>query len=397
MKPVIVGIDPGTTSAFAVLDLHGEIMRIHSKKEMRLSELKRSILEVGKPLIVSTDKSTVPVNVEKIAASFGCKIHEPERDLTKKEKLKILSKIKIKTKNIHEKDALASAIHTYKSLSKQFLKIDSILSSLGLEYYSDKIKEMISNKTAKNIQEAIERVLKKKKIEEPILVREDNRDFKSLSQKYQKKLKELKKSHDILKIYSDRLENKVKNLEKQKNQLLEEEKKKNDEMRKKVLKDKEIKSRDIMIKQLQFELKKERKSSKIYKQQLAKDNEIQDIIDETHVPIIPVNNFSKESIMKAHREYGLKDQVVWFERVRISKRAARTLISLQPRLIIAKLDEEIEKMLKNARIPVVGLEPEKRIYYASLPEEDIRHLIKRSERKNFLQWLNKYKKRTEAT
>lgn len=391
MKPVIVGIDPGTTAAFAVIDLNGQVLKVHSKKEMDSFELKRSILESGKPLIIAVDKARMPQNVEKIAASFGCKIYEPDEDLSKEEKDDIVKKIELK--NQHEKDALASALHAYKSLSRQFSKIDSTLSSLGLESYSDRIKEMISNKTAKNIAEAIEKVLEKKEEPQPIIQKTEVIDWKNTAENYQRKCSDIKKRYEILRIYSEKMDERAKSLEKQKQQMLGDERIKNDEMRKQVIKDKEIKSRDIMIKQLQYELKKERNASEAYKQKLAKEDETEEMRKQGYVPVIPVKDFSREQILRAHREFGVTDEIIWFENTRPSKQAARAIISLNPRLIIGKFDKEIEKMLKNAGLAIIDLIPEKKLYYASLPEEDIEHLIKSSERKNFLDWLESYRRR----
>ncbi len=118
-KPLVVGIDPGNTSAVAALDLEGELVFLESRKEFSRPEIIERIIEEGHPVIVSCDKEEMPSNVEKIASSLGATRFEPEEDLPvqRKEELGIGD-------NSHEKDAHASALHAYKSLSKQFRKIN---------------------------------------------------------------------------------------------------------------------------------------------------------------------------------------------------------------------------------------------------------------------------------
>ena len=47
-KPwLIVGIDPGTTVAYAILDLNGTVIKTLSKKELDLSSLITEIIKLG--------------------------------------------------------------------------------------------------------------------------------------------------------------------------------------------------------------------------------------------------------------------------------------------------------------------------------------------------------------
>ncbi|MBC5793067.1 MAG: DUF460 domain-containing protein [Nanohaloarchaea archaeon] len=118
-RPLIVGIDPGNTSAVAALDLEGELVFLESRLEFSRSEIIQKIIEVGHPVVVSCDKADMPSNVEKIASSLGANRFEPEEDLPKQRKEELG-----RGDNSHEKDAHASALHAYKSLRKQFRKIN---------------------------------------------------------------------------------------------------------------------------------------------------------------------------------------------------------------------------------------------------------------------------------
>ena len=47
-KLLIAGIDPGTTTAYALLDLKGNIVRVESSKEFNLNTLIKKITDIKK-------------------------------------------------------------------------------------------------------------------------------------------------------------------------------------------------------------------------------------------------------------------------------------------------------------------------------------------------------------
>lgn len=145
------------TTAVAVVDLNGRVIAVKSKKEFKKQEILEFISQYGKPLIVATDKKKPPKFVEKIASTCGCILFSPRNDMQVEEKNVITKEFGL---SVHEKDAVASAKYAYKNYILQFSKIDTSLSSLGLGKYGDKVKEMILLRKAKNIAEAIERVVK---------------------------------------------------------------------------------------------------------------------------------------------------------------------------------------------------------------------------------------------
>jgi len=46
---IIVGIDPGTTTAFAVLTLDGELRKLHSSRTISIPDVIEMIAEEGRP------------------------------------------------------------------------------------------------------------------------------------------------------------------------------------------------------------------------------------------------------------------------------------------------------------------------------------------------------------
>jgi hypothetical protein len=71
------------------------------------------------------------------------------------------------------------------------------------------------------------------------------------------------------------------------------------------------------------------------------------------------------------------------------------LTSLKPKVVIGEIDKEIKDMLvKRGIIAIDSITPEERIYYAAVSPEKIENEVNNVERKNFLGWLEDYRKRT---
>ncbi len=124
MQPLIIGLDPGTTTAYAILDSNRDIIKVASRRNIKLSTIIRDIIRYGKPLLVGTDKEKIPRLVKKFSLATGAKIVGPFEDRTVKEKRLSAT---IKTKNEHETDALACAFYAYDKYGNTFRKIKNNL------------------------------------------------------------------------------------------------------------------------------------------------------------------------------------------------------------------------------------------------------------------------------
>ncbi|MBR9682765.1 MAG: DUF460 domain-containing protein [Candidatus Aenigmarchaeota archaeon] len=391
MKPVIIGFDPGLTSAFAVVSLNGDILKLKSDRELTFPTIKEEVIKLGRPVLLAIDKASTGTSAEKLASSLGCNIWKPESDMLVDDKDDITSEKNVS--NDHERDALASALVVYNQYEILFRKIDSILNTRDLLSFSDDVKAMIIEKKVSSIDEAIDKILDVE-VQEELQKKEPDRkiDWEGLAKGLRRKVKENQRRYDILKIYTEKLEEKLKLLEKQKKTYMDEEREKNMEARTEVMKVKEIKAKDILIKQLQFELNKQRNIKMAYERKVGREDEVKLLEEEGCVPVIPVNNFDADEITNANLEYGLTDQVVWFKDIKPSKRAARALIACGPRIVIADFNNEIREMLENADIIIVtDIDVKMTDYYAAVSEDDLEFALKDNERVNFLDWLVDYK------
>lgn len=133
-EPLFVGVDPGSTSAVAAVNLEGELELLESARELPKHEIIKMIIETGKPVVVACDTEKMPSTVEKVASSLGARKFEPEEDLPKQRKQELG-----KGDNSHEKDAAASAYHAFKQYRRRVRKIKKRQQETGEDL--DKVAE----------------------------------------------------------------------------------------------------------------------------------------------------------------------------------------------------------------------------------------------------------------
>lgn len=115
---LIVGIDPGTTTAFAALDLDGNLLHLQSSRQMTISDVIEALYKVGKPLIIASDVQEMPFTVEKIRRSFSAIAFSPKQDTSVETKVELTGPFEYQ--NDHERDALSAALDAYRHYRHKF-------------------------------------------------------------------------------------------------------------------------------------------------------------------------------------------------------------------------------------------------------------------------------------
>nr|WP_208288467.1 DUF460 domain-containing protein [Halobacterium sp. R2-5] len=105
---VFVGVDPGTTTAVALVALDGRLLDVTSTRTADTAEVIEWIIERGRPVVVAADVTPMPATVEKIRASFDAAGWTPDSDLPIDEK-------QHRTReegydDDHQRDAMAAAL-----------------------------------------------------------------------------------------------------------------------------------------------------------------------------------------------------------------------------------------------------------------------------------------------
>jgi predicted RNase H-like nuclease (RuvC/YqgF family) len=119
--PIVVGIDPGTTTAVATVGLDGEVLDVLSTRTADTAAVIEWIIERGRPILIGADVTPMPETVEDIRRSFDAAGWVPDRDLAVDVK-------KHRTRetgydNDHERDAIAAALGAYDAHEDQFDRI----------------------------------------------------------------------------------------------------------------------------------------------------------------------------------------------------------------------------------------------------------------------------------
>jgi len=262
-KPALVlGIDPGTTTAYAVLNTKGKLLRKKSSKTLNQSSLISEVIKLGKIVVVGSDKKNTPKFVGDVAKKLGARVVAPKEDLAVKEK-KNLTK-DFNTKDSHELDALASAIFSYKEIRPLLRKIESFVRKYRKEEFEDKLKKLVLT-TDINIKGALK-----------LIEAEPKQRIKIVEKIVERKITD----KDFLKLYE-----KVKRLEKE-NLLLRKQNKK-----------------------LRDEMKKDRERYSYLKkkiEQLAPDEKAEELLNQREERIV---SMQREINMKDEEINGLQDKV----------------------------------------------------------------------------------------
>ncbi len=115
---LIVGIDPGTTTAAAALDLDGNLLYLASSRQMKMSDVIEALYKVGKPLIIASDVQDMPFTVEKIRRAFSAVAYTPRQDVSVETKVDLTAPFAYA--NDHERDALSAALNAYRQYRQKF-------------------------------------------------------------------------------------------------------------------------------------------------------------------------------------------------------------------------------------------------------------------------------------
>nr|WP_283102293.1 DUF460 domain-containing protein [Haloplanus sp. XH21] len=118
---VLVGIDPGTTTAVAVVSLDGEVLDVYSTRTDDTAAVIEWLVERGRPIVVAADVEPMPETVEKFRRSFDADGWHPDSDLPVDEKLHRARDCTYD--NDHERDALAAALFAFDDYADQFERI----------------------------------------------------------------------------------------------------------------------------------------------------------------------------------------------------------------------------------------------------------------------------------
>ncbi len=158
-RPLIVGVDPGTYTGVAVLDMSGNVLLLHSSKNLDRARIASLIGGLGKPVVIAADVNPPPDNVRKLAAMFNAQLYVPPVSLSTVEKRLLAEEAYPEYRDAHQRDALAAAYKAYKELREKFKQVDAYISKHRINIDADRLKEAVVR--GKALAEAVEEEIEK--------------------------------------------------------------------------------------------------------------------------------------------------------------------------------------------------------------------------------------------
>ncbi len=186
MDNIIVGIDPGTTTAFAIMNLRTEQVVFDCERNLGLNALIKKILSYGFIVAVGSDKKPCPLFVERFASKTGAKLIVPDINLSVEKKMKLTKDFKYK--NDHERDALSALMNAYKKLKHTLTNINNFFDGKNLcERDKNSIERLVLR--GHSIKDSVDIIKNKRKDDEMARMIQRTKDIG----KKEKKLSEEKK------------------------------------------------------------------------------------------------------------------------------------------------------------------------------------------------------------
>jgi predicted RNase H-like nuclease (RuvC/YqgF family) len=296
---IIVGLDPGTTTGIAALNLQGDLIDLISSRAMSSSDVIEWIAARGRPLVVATDVFPTPGAVEKVKRSFNAVLYSPGSDVPAEEKISLAKEFGYK--NDHERDALAAAVSAFKKYKNKFLQVEKKVpaeidpdeaKALVVRGYS--IENAIAELTAQPIPEAKEapstEITSAGITPAEIGSLPEASALKSQNQQLAEQVKTLRSYVDDLKSDLAEKEEIINRLSNRLDRL-------KDKTAREIKRDQEIKIRDKEIERLRAVLRSERKYTKKLKRSLTRQKKAEQIEEIKGLRrLAHLEAFSKEAV-----------------------------------------------------------------------------------------------------
>ena len=352
---VIVGIDPGTTTAVALTDLDGSVLDVWSSRTADTAEVIEWIIEHGRPVVVAADVEPMPETVEKIRRSFDAAAWIPDRDLPVDRKLHRTREEAYD--NDHERDAMAAALFAFDDHEDQFERISA---KVPPQFERG---EVIARVVAG--EESVEAALAELSDDDDGDESPETHDPRELTDE-EKEIKRLKARIDRLETHVDDLKTTVAEKTERVGELESELSEARREERRDARERREVTRLERENERLKRELSEVEAANGDLEGKLERLKELwkldhsnfADVAEEKRdlVPVKPIAQFTKDAIEHANESYGLApgDIVYLRDASGAGRRTAELLVEHEPRVVLrdGRLSEQADQILFNAEIPV---------------------------------------------
>ncbi|WP_408956712.1 DUF460 domain-containing protein [Natrinema sp. 74] len=353
---VIVGIDPGTTTAVAIVGLEGEVLDVWSSRTSDTADVIEWIVERGRPIVVAADVTPMPETVEKFRRSFDAAGWVPDSDLPVDEK-------QHRTRDHpydddHQRDAMAAALYAIDAHEDQFERIAAKLPP-GLDR---------GEVTARVVagEESVEAVLRDLTDDDDGGEEESTEHEPRELTEEEQRIKDLERQVERLQSHVETLEGRIEDRDERIHELENSLSGAKRQERKEIRKDREVsrlerkanrleRERDDAREEVEALEKKVERMKALWKLDHSNFSDVS-AKKEGLVPVKVVEKFTKGAIREADEQYGIAagDVVYLRDASGAGRSTAELLAEFEPRVILKDggLSEIADELLFDAEIPV---------------------------------------------
>ncbi|OLZ42470.1 hypothetical protein A6E15_16540 [Natrinema saccharevitans] len=353
---VVVGIDPGTTTAVAIVSLEGEVLDVWSSRTSDTADVIEWIVERGRPVIVAADVTPMPETVEKFRRSFDAAGWTPDSDLPVDEKQHRTREQPYD--DDHQRDAMAAALYAIDDHADQFERIANKLPP-GIDR---------GKVTARVVagEESVEAVLT------DLTDDDDGEDDETTEHEprelteEERRIKDLERQVERLQSHVETLEGRLEDRDDRIDELESELSLARREERTQVRKDREVSRLERKATRLERERDEAREEVETLEKKVERmkalwkldHSNFSDVSAEKEglVPVKIVEKFTKGAIREADEQYGIvSGDVVYIRDASGAGRSTAQLVAeFDPRVILKDggLSEIADEILFEAEIPV---------------------------------------------
>ncbi|QIO21516.1 DUF460 domain-containing protein [Haloarcula sp. JP-L23] len=356
---VVVGVDPGTTTAVAIVGLDGEVLDVYSSRTNDRADVVEWIIERGRPVVVAADVTPMPETVEKFRRSFDAAGWEPERDLPVDEK-------KHRTReeaydNDHERDAMAAALYAFDHHESQF---DRVAGKVPPQH---EVGPVVARVVAGD--ESVESVLRDIEGDDESEAESTSHQPRELSDE-EKEIKRLEARIDRLESHVDDLKDTIQQKDEQLREKDKQLEKARQEGRREVRKDREVTRLERRNEALERKVEDEQAKREELAEKLDRlkslwkldHSNFADVADERDglVPVKVVEQFTRDAIEAADEQFGLVagDVVMLRDASGAGRSTAERLAAVDPRVVLrdGNLSDAADEVLFDHDVPVAPVE-----------------------------------------
>ncbi len=290
---LIVGIDPGTTTAAAVLDLDGNLLHLQSSRQMNMGDVIESLYRVGKPLIIASDVQEMPYSVEKIRRAFSAIAYTPKQDVSVETKIELTAPFPYA--NDHERDALSAALDAYRQYRHKFQNLQK---RIPPGHDLDEVRARVIR------GQSLDQVLSEMHVPAPVPVTETPPVI--VGEKHDERVRILDGMVKRLRMYIAELEEGVKEKEYEVHRLKARLRSRDAERDAEIAKDAAIVKRDVTIQSLKKHLRKEERHGKNLAKRIARIKKFAELsMDGEVLPVKVMEALTKEGLRRLSEDTGL--------------------------------------------------------------------------------------------